>query len=324
MDFVIIWVDGDDPEWRAQYGKYALIDKGDTREVRFRDWNNLKYWFRGVEKFAPWVDKIHFVTCGHYPEWLNRDAPKLNLVKHSDYIPEKYLPTFNSCTIELNLHRIEGLSEEFVYFNDDFFIIDHRSPEHYFRNGLPCDIAALNMLNPEGIAHNILTVLSCVNENFDKREVMKKNFGKWYNPKYGKYLFRTLLLTPWPRFGGLLDPHLPNSFLKSTFDKVWKANEEILDRTCRDRFRGGVNVNQYLIRYWQLMEGNFHPYNTVRDSIYLDVNHDTVAIAEDVISNRRKSVVVLNDGVTKDFDSICGRVIESFEAILPEKSIYEK
>ncbi len=85
-----------------------------------------------------------------------------------------------------------------------------------------------------------------------------------------------------------------------------------------------MNVNQYLIRYWQLMEGNFHPYNTVRDSIYLDVNHDTVAIAEDVISNRRKSVVVLNDGVTKDFDSICGRVIESFEAILPEKSIYEK
>lgn len=324
MDFVIIWVDGSDPEWRAEYQKYALSDRGDTREVRFRDWNNLKYWFRGVENFAPWVDRIHFVTCGHYPEWINPDAPKLNLVKHSDYIPAQYLPTFNSTTIELNLHRIEGLAEEFVYFNDDFFIIDHRSPEHYFRGGLPCDIAALNMLNPDGIAHNILATLSCINRHFDKRQVMRRDFWKWYNLKYGKYLLRTLLLTPWPRFGGILDPHLPNSFLKSTFEKVWRENEEALDRTCRDRFRGEVNVNQYLMRYWQLMEGNFHAFNTVRDSIYLDVNLDTVAVAEDVIANRKKSVIILNDGVTEGFDEVSARIIESFEAILPEKSVYEK
>jgi len=73
-----------------------------------------------VEQFAPWVRKIHFVTCGQKPEWLNADHPKLSLVNHSDYIPQQFLPTFNSSLIEIYLHRIPDLTEHFVYFNDDF------------------------------------------------------------------------------------------------------------------------------------------------------------------------------------------------------------
>ena len=99
IDFVLIWVDGNDPKWKKEYMKYAPTAQGDKGEIRFRDWENLRYWFRGVEKFAPWVNKIHFVTCGHIPNWLNLNAPKLNFVKHSDYIPASYLPTFNSHTI---------------------------------------------------------------------------------------------------------------------------------------------------------------------------------------------------------------------------------
>ena len=117
IDFVLLWVDDSDPESIAQRNQYApekkfLIDEG---EARYRDWGTLKYWFRAVEKFAPWVNKIYFVTCGHVPSWLNLDAEKLVHVKHSDYIPEEYLPTFSSHPIELNINRIKGLSEHFVY-----------------------------------------------------------------------------------------------------------------------------------------------------------------------------------------------------------------
>ena len=114
IDFVIIWVDGNDPEWQKEKMKYdnSININNDSREIRYRDWDNLQYWFRGVEKFAPWVNKIHFVTCGQVPKWLNTNNPKINLVNHSDYIPEKYLPTFNSNAIEINLHRIEELSVE--------------------------------------------------------------------------------------------------------------------------------------------------------------------------------------------------------------------
>ena len=95
IDFVITWVDGNDPKWQEAKEK-TLIAQGlgghiDGRKERYRDWDNLQYWFRGVEKYAPWVRKIHFVTWGHVPEWLNVDHPKLHIVKHEDFIPKEFL-----------------------------------------------------------------------------------------------------------------------------------------------------------------------------------------------------------------------------------------
>jgi len=116
IDFVICWVDGNDPEWQKQKNYYDTSQQTDSREIRYRDWDNLQYWFRGVEKYASWVNKIHFVTWGHLPQWLNTDHPKLNIVRHEDYIPKKYLPTFSARPIEVNLHRIKGLAEHFVFF----------------------------------------------------------------------------------------------------------------------------------------------------------------------------------------------------------------
>ena len=98
IDFVIPWVDNTEPEWQKSFETYLpqSSHSSDTREIRYRNWENLKYWFRGVEKFAPWVNKVHFITCGHKPDWLNLNAPKLHFVKHSDYIPSEYLPTFST------------------------------------------------------------------------------------------------------------------------------------------------------------------------------------------------------------------------------------
>lgn len=90
IDFVIPWVDGSDPAWREEFQRYSPTKGTDAGENRYRDWNNLRYWFRGVEKFAPWVNTVWFVTWGHVPQWLDRNAPKLRIVRHEDYIPSKY------------------------------------------------------------------------------------------------------------------------------------------------------------------------------------------------------------------------------------------
>ena len=117
IDFVILWVDGNDPKWQSEKATYdSNINDDSNSASRYRDWGLLPYWFRGVEKFTPWVNKIHFVTWGHVPEFLNLNNPKLNIVNHKDFIPEEYLPTFSSHAIELNIHRIPGLSEKFIYF----------------------------------------------------------------------------------------------------------------------------------------------------------------------------------------------------------------
>lgn len=126
IDFVMAWVDGADPAWRQERDAYAG-NKGrsaaSSGDARYRDWELLRFWFRGVERFAPWVRRIHFVTWGHLPEWLDTANPKLAVVNHRDFIPQEYLPTFSANPIELNFHRIQGLSEQFVYFNDDVFLL---------------------------------------------------------------------------------------------------------------------------------------------------------------------------------------------------------
>ena len=138
IDFVVPWVDSNDPEWIKSYNHYRP-EKPIQDMARFRDWGIFRYWFRAVERYAPWVNKVFLITNGKFPEWINPSCEKLVLVKHSDYIPQKYLPTFNSKTIELNLGRIDDLSEHFVYFNDDTFICAPITPDYFFKDGLPCD-----------------------------------------------------------------------------------------------------------------------------------------------------------------------------------------
>jgi len=143
IDFVLLWVDDKDIEWQKSKNRYMAEDVNKITSNKYRDFDNLKYWFRGVEKFAPWVNQIFLLTCNQKPEWLNEKHPKLKLVNHTDFIREEYLPTFNSHTIELNFHRIKGLSEHFVYFNDDFFIINHVKQDDFFVNRTPKDMLAL-------------------------------------------------------------------------------------------------------------------------------------------------------------------------------------
>ena len=144
IDIVVPWVDAGDPQWQAQRNKAAGITEApteDNADARFRDWDIIRYLFRGIQKHAPWVRTVHFITVGHLPKWMNTEAPGLRIVKHTDYIPEIYLPTFSSHTIELNMHRIPGLAEHFIYFNDDILIQKDLVRTNFFLRGLPRDTA---------------------------------------------------------------------------------------------------------------------------------------------------------------------------------------
>lgn len=333
IDFVLLWVDGSDPAWRRSFLEYLPESKrnNDVGESRYRDWGLLPYWFRGVELFAPWVNKIHFITCGHYPEWLNLDHPKLNLVKHSDYMPSGSLPVFNSNPIELNLHRIESLSEHFVLFNDDFFIIDKVQPNRFFHNDLPCDMGVLDVVasvsSAEKIAHILLNNVSLINQKFNKFETLRNHKGKWFNWKYGLGLLRNLALLPWPYFTGFLNPHLPNAYLKSTLREVWDCYGDCLMEASLERFRSVNDISHWLFRYWQLVKGEFHPINVHRTSVYYPINEQTLSEIEDVILHQKKQIVVLNEedkGISVPFEECQKCIHAAFQQILPQKSSFEK
>lgn len=331
IDFVIIWVDGSDPEWLAEKAKYAPPADTDSRPERYRDWGLLPYWFRGVEKFAPWVRRINFVTWGHIPKWLNTSHPKLNIVRHEDYIPEKYLPTFSSHTIELNLHRIEGLSENFVYFNDDMFLTAPVSQETFFKNGLPCDSAVLNVhcyspdLPIQMIAINDTGV---INRHFKIKETIKAAPMKWLDPLYGKMLIRTIPLMFCPRFPGFYQHHLPSSLKRSTLETVWSAEPDILDRTCTNKFRSMYDVNQWVFREWQLANNGFCPRSLKTGKCFFP-DRDGMGEFERaaaLIAKGKKKLVCINDcPLTEEEFMTCSQILrDGFERSLPEKSEFEK
>ena len=326
IDFVIAWVDGNDPAWRAEKDKYDLRPSKGSAEVRFRDWNNLRYWFRGVEKFAPWVRKVHFVTWGHLPKWLNTDNPKLHIVNHRDYIPGKYLPTFNSHTIELNFHRIEGLADNFVYFNDDMFLTNDVSEEDFFIEGEPCDVYGLNCLYfaEDSIAHINGSNVAEINKHFgSSKKVISKNRSKWYSPENGfKNNFKTLMLSRWDWFPGFHYDHLPTNFNKTTFEEVWARCGKTLDRTCRCRFRSDLNVNQWLMKYWQLCRGISVPRKEIGKCFHLK-DEDIRPMCDDIIKQTYKIICVNDTALTTDFEIKCKMLRKSFYAILKEKSSFE-
>ena len=185
-------------------------------------------------------------------------------------------------------------------------------------------MAVMNVLTTSDISHILHNNTLCINRHFSKNAVIKKSFFKWINLKYGSYLYRTLALTPWKAFAGFFDPHLPNAFLKSTFEEVWEKEYNLLNTTCQSRFRENTNVNQYLMRYWQLASSNFYPKNVLKNSCFYNLGKANLKIILSTIESQKKSVLVLNDGEVPNFEYVKEALITAFEKILPDKSSFEK
>lgn len=326
IDVVITWVEGRDPEWQAEKSKYdGSADAKNQSEVRYRDWDNLKYVFRGIDKFMPWVRRVHLVTWGHVPKWLKLDCPKLNVVKHTDFIPEKYLPTFNSNTIELNFNRIKDLAEQFIYFNDDMYVIKPTKATDFFVNGKPCDMAAIS---PQPIYRDMimnieLNNLKILNDYFTMDDI-RKNKSKWLKPfLYGQYALRTAIFMQFKTIIGIFQPHIPYTFLKSSFDNLWEKESKLLDSVCENKFRTTEDINLWLARSWQLLSGNFVPRTRNFGLLIPSGDEKTVDI---VLSGKTKhKMICLNDDDSvKDFEVTKKHVIERLERLYPEKSAFEK
>lgn len=337
IDFVMIWVDGSDLAWQKEKSKYQVnksrnIDDG---EERYRDWGILRYWFRAVEKYAPWVHRVYFVTCGQIPEWLNLESQKLKFVKHSDYMPKEYLPTFSSHPIELNLHRIEGLSEQFVYFNDDMFLTRPVSPGDFFIDGIPVHPALLHAILPmaggnnEIMSHIYVNMITSINRNFNARQSIKENKNKWYNLNACgfKNLIMNLFNAQHRDFVGFANEHLPVPILKSTMEDVWAKEGELLHETSCRKFRSSQDVSQYLFRYWDLANGNFVPVRADRLGKRYMLQLDSSDICAKIRNQNHKMICLndMSDGCTyEQFEVVKNQLINAFETILPDISCFER
>ena len=326
IDIVLTWVDQNDPKWQEE--KRVYDPDGDNPEggdVRYRDWNNLQYIFRGIEKFMPWVHRVYFVTWGHIPKWLNTDHNKLCVVNHRDFIPEKYLPTFNSNVIDLNIFRINGLREQFLLFNDDTFVIRPVKKSDFFVNGKPRDVACIS---PQPIARDcirntVINNLEIINDHFSINDV-RKNKWKWIDfHNYGMLALRSLLFMRFNSIIGIFEPHIPISFLKSNFEKLWDIENKAFEETCINKFRTKLDISAWLVRYWQLVSGQFEPRSRYFGKL---VSASDIQGVKDILRKPRYKMICINDddSVSNEaFQELKQSINKELEMILPDPCGFE-
>lgn len=330
IDIVLPWVDEKDEIWQEKKSEYEEGYGFESSNIRFQCWDNLHLWFRSVEKCMPWFNRIFLITCGQVPDFLRLDNPRLRLIDHKDYIPGKYLPTFNSNTIEMNIHRIDDLSENFILFNDDVFPLMPIDEEYYFRDNVVCDEAVENIITTTAFGavsratrYAQVNNMFIINKYFRKHEVQEKYRDKWFCEDYGDRLDRTRACEYWYDFPGFYDPHMANAMKKSTLSHLWELEPQSLDEGSKDRFRGAADVTQYLIRYWQICSGDFIPRRTQGKVFFptFETYGDVVRTIED----RIYPMISFNENCTIDeFLIIKENINSTLERIFPEKSSFEK
>ena len=328
IDFVVMWVDGGDPIWqakKAEYSKSVDTSKNSMNSVKaYRDWGTFKYWFRGVEKYAPWVNKVYLVTDQQKPSWLNIASEKLVLVDHSDILRKDYLPVFSANPIESNIHRIPGLSEHFVFFNDDVYLTAPVEPTDFFsEDGLPKYNTALSPIIPEryGTGHFQVNDMEIVTSYFSRDEILKN--GKFLSFKQGwKNILKTLLYRNSKFICGFWENHLAHPLLKSTMELVWEKETAILEKTSASRFRNPADTNVWLFKYWQIASGKYEVADPkLGDLFSLD---NAGPDFWKLLNSGKYKIMCINDGFNvQDEEQVMTDFIKAMEELFPEKSSFE-
>jgi len=333
VDFVILWVDGNDPKWIAERQKYInnnLENLTNNTEARWREWDNLQYWFRGVEKYAPWVRNIYFVTWGHIPTWLNIFNPKLKIINHKEFIPDIYLPTFCTNPIELNLWRINGLSEHFVYFNDDMFLSRPVSKEDFFHNGFPKYSAIAKPIFPFSNMttweHQQFNVAGVVNSLFDIKRVIEEHPEKWFSYKYKDDVKYNVRAYEDGKISGMIYSHLGAPCRVSTMSEVWSVVGEQLDKTCMHKFRTMGDLVFQLFELWEIYKGSFEPVESNYYGFAANILPQNIGFFKEQILNKQNRMICINDSEQLEpvyFDDLKEKIVQIFIDKFPEKSSYE-
>ncbi len=292
MDIVITYVDGNDVVWKADYEKHTNVP---VMQKRFRDWGTLKYLMRGIEKYMPFIRNVYLVVShpSQVPQWADTD--NLKIVLHKDIIPEEFLPTFNCNPIEMHLHRIPGLDEQFLYFNDDMFPVGECRQEDFFCEGRP--------------------VIGYY------RHLLSTNMYKKICRNSDALARKTLGMKPSVFF--TRPQHICSPMLKSECDELYAKVETEVRKTSACRTRTADNLNQYLFLDYMNYKGM-----VIHKKI--SNKHFSVSVAsarelKDFLLAATRSLVCINDVhlSEKRYESLRGAILDAFETAFPCKSRFE-
>lgn len=328
IDFVVTWVNNHDEDWQQKKAKYERKQpesrqNDEIAQNRYRDFGLFKYWFRSIEQNASWVHKIYIVTDHQVPDFLNLDNPKIKIIDHSEIIDKQFLPTFDSNTIDWNLFKIPGLSEHFVYFNDDFFINQPVQPEDFFsKDGKARDTVGQSIIMPiEGYDHTLVNNTMKINQLVNKREVLKRGWKQFFSFKQGlPVLLLNVFLSVFPRFTRLYDAHTAYSFIKKDMATAYGILKPELCENFTEKFRTSDDYSIQFVRYYQIVLGHVKTRNMYFGQTANTNQPDTVKRL--LFNNRRAKVTNINDKNDAAEEDLA-QIVRYFEQRFPFKSKFE-
>jgi hypothetical protein len=275
VDVVYTWVDSGDPAWREAHQRYSqgheVHNPSANNAERYIDREELRYSLRALWMFAPFVRHIYLVTAGQHPAWLAKDDPRITVVSHREVFPDpSVLPTFNSHAIEACLHRIPGLSEHFLYLNDDVFLGREAAADDFFTTaGL-----AKVRLSPSQYIYQGMPEVTAIPTDwaaYNSVSLMRREFGLTFDRRV---------------------QHVPLPQRRSVLEEIERKHPAEIERTRAARFRAvtDVAIPSMLGQFYGIATARAVEWPGVRNEyIYLDTGrYDAHDRYEQILSLRPK------------------------------------
>ncbi|MBR2442805.1 MAG: Stealth CR1 domain-containing protein [Rikenellaceae bacterium] len=321
IDLVYMWVDGNDPKWQAKRNQYLNVggDFATQGQVaaRWVESDELRYSLRSVEMYAPWINRIFIVTDSQCPSWLNVDNPKVRVIDHSEIIPTKALPVFNSTAIESCIYKIPELSEHFILGNDDTLFCSPVAPNTFFKaDGTPI----VRLLKAKFKRKHAVS-----RGNYN---LMVKRMQDLITQKFGKKIYHA-------------PHHNFDAYRKSDFEYCVSLMRKEWESTSLRRFRHDEDMHRSFVSYYMIASGGaelhkVNRYNRISgvfEAIHSIINNSyatdsrCTSIAckdyEKMLSKYNPTMLCLNDGEGCT-DEDRERMVEFLKRKYPDKSSFEK
>ena len=278
IDMVFSWVDGSSDDFQRERAKRMqayVVGEGDDSEARYRQIDELKYALRSVHMHAPWVRRIFIATDSPAPAWL-ADHPRVTIVPaEAMFADPSVLPTHNSHAVEAQLHRIEGLSEHFLYSNDDMFFGRALKPDIFFSPGGVTKFVeattriGLGDTTPDRSGHD--------NAARTNRQVLRR------------------------RFGAITTRHLEHCAAPLTRGVMAEMEREFPEefrRTAAARFRSAtdISVTNSLYHYYALMTGRAVQQTGAKVQYIETTLRKALPAMQRLLRKRDQDMFCLNDG----------------------------
>lgn len=301
IDIVYTWVDSDDAKFNEERIRFQNLSTSETLQkkaestdiARFQSRDELKYSIRSVMKYAPWVNHIYIVTNGQVPKWLDTDNTKVTVIPHSEIIDSQFLPTFNSHVIESALYKIPGLSEHFIYFNDDVMLTRDLNPSYFFTSSGLAKLFITNSRLPNGQKNSKDTPTQWAAKN--SRKLLYTEFGFWAESMFAHTF------------------HPQRKSVHEAMENLW--HEQL--NTCRqNRFRdiSDINMATFLHHHFAILTGQALATRT--KCIYFNIRSPQAAQHYKTLIARKDTEYAPHSICLNDHTSNNKNILENYEVKL--------